>query len=597
MGATVTNQDKGVTTKTSDHTYATLGPTDVCMNPPVTVAVPHPNSVTTDKAVEHTSGKTLFQGGNVVRVQEALMPSDPAHGDIGAGGGVASHTYRLEARATSGSPNVRVEGLPPVRTDDPTTQNHSNTVGQVFQVVPPGLLEDNPEEWLKRCSYDTSTIQCDCDFAPAVKMPQIDVNRGNKITIVAKRKNAKVETDPPQCATPPHMKWKVTRTGGIDWANAPIPEKYEEFTGDTLILDGWLPKFEIPINKRDEIEVDKRQEIENKNNYAAQNAAARGSSRVENQDGRAAYQQVKQDRIDREAGNKAIKQAGVITDFAKFMLTWRAAQNPIRIAIVGNACSGGETYEVHGYPEGKFEFEIPLEGLSKAVAWLNRSMDTIRKIGSLANVRVENSIKFPAGDIKIKITFEWKEGTGDDVYTIVREASFMISGKIFEWKFEVSVPFVNILSLLPIGGAIASRAIGWLMQRIGAEACVGFAVEVSLSADAGMTFSWSKKRGWKWEASITLPVECKIYAFIRLTWRDNLHIEGRFEVAADPALKLEGTSAGLVLKSNKFDIKTAFKGFIKVSVWFYTYENSGEYPLESLSVKVPETDLWNIIGN
>jgi hypothetical protein len=135
------------------------------------------------------------------------------------------------------------------------------------------------------------------------------------------------------------------------------------------------------------------------------------------------------------------------------------------------------------------------------------------------------------------------------------------------------------------------------MQRIGAEACVGFAVEVSLSANAGMAFSWTKKRGWKWEGFITIPLECKIYAFIRLTWRDNLHIEGSFEVAADPAIKLEGTSAGLVLKSEKFKIDTAFKGVIKVSVWFYSYENKGDYPLESLSVKVPETELWNIIGN
>jgi hypothetical protein len=92
-------------------------------------------------------------------------------------------------------------------------------------------------------------------------------------------------------------------------------------------------------------------------------------------------------------------------------------------------------------------------------------------------------------------------------------------------------------------------------------------------------------------------VECKIYAFIRLKWRDNLHIEGRLEAKADPALKVEGTSAGLVLKNKKFEIKTAFTGFIKVSVSFYTYHDSGEYPLESLTVKVPETELWNIIGN
>lgn len=599
MGATVTNQDKGVTSKTSDHTYCTLGPTDVCMNPPVTVAVPHPNYVKTDKAVEHTSGKTLFQNGNVVRVQEALMPSDPTHGDIGAGGGVKSHTYKLEARATSGSPNVRVEGLPPARTDDPTTQNHSNTVGKIFQVVPPALLVDNPEDFFKRCSYDTSTIKC--EHGAAVKMPQIDVKRGDTITIEAKRKNAKEKDAAPECANPPHMKWKVTRTGGIDWLNNPIPQKYEEFTGDTLTLADWLPEFEIPINKREGEKVDKRQEIENKNKYAAENAAARGSSRVENEDGRAAYARVKQERVDREAKNKALEQAGKITDFTKFLLTWRAAQNPIRLAIVGNACSGTVTYEVHGYPEPKFEYEIPLEGLSKAIAWISRAMDTIRQIGSLANVRVENSIKFPAGDIKITLGFEWKEGEGAGLYAMTREASFKIGGKIFEWKFEVSVPLTNFLAIIPFAGALASKAVGWLCQRIGADASVGFGVEVTISADASMTFSWNKKVGWTWEAAITIPIDAKIYGYVRIKWRENLHIEGQIIAKMDPALKLEGTSAGLVLKNKKFEMKAGLSGFIKVSVSFYIYtyeyEKKGEWFPECLKCEVPETDLWNIIGN
>ncbi|HRI65621.1 MAG TPA: DUF4150 domain-containing protein [Polyangium sp.] len=597
MGATVTNQDKGVTTKTSDHTYATLGPTDVCMNPPVTVAVPHPNYVKTEKAVEHTSGKTLFQNGNVVRVQEALMPSDPAHGDIGAGGGVKSHTYRLEARATSGSPNVRVEGLPPVRTDDPTTQNHANTTGKVFQVVPPALLQDNPEDYFKRCSYDTSTITCDCDFAKPVKMPQIDVKRGNNITIDAKRKNAKVKDEPPECANPTHMKWKVTRTGGVDADNVPIPPKYEEFSGDKLELKDWLPKVDLKVKKRDELKADKRKEIEAKNNYAAENAAARGSSRVENQDGQAGYARVKQDRQDREAHNEAAKYVNVLTDFNKFMIMWRAAQNPVRLAIVGNACSGSVTYEVHGYPEPKMEVEIPLEGLSKAVAWISRAMDTVRKIGSLANVRVENSLKFPAGDIKITLGFEWKEGENEDAYTMVNEAGFKIGGKIFEWKFEVSVPLTNFLSIIPFGGYLASKAIGWIIQRIGADASLGFAVEVSLSADAGMTFSWNKKRGFKWEAAMTFPIEAKIYGYIRIKWRDNLHIEGRIIAQMDPALKIEGTSAGLVLKNKNFIMKAGLSGFIKVSVSFYTYEDTAEKFPECLTCKVPETELWNIIGN
>lgn len=594
MGATVTNENRGVTSTTSDHTYATVGPTDVCFNPPKQVPVPHPNYVKTDKAVEHTSGKTLFQGGNVVRVQEALQPSDPAHPDVG--GGVVSGTYRMEARATAGSPNVRVEGLPPARTDDPTTQNHSNTVGKIFQVVPPGLLEDNPEEFFKRCSYDTSTIKC--GHQAAVTMPQIDVNRGDTITIEAKRKNAKVPDEPPDCVQPPHMKWKVTRAGGTNAFGSPIPERVEEFTGDTLVLDGWLPELEtLPENteiKADESDTAKRAMIAQKNQYAAQNAAARGSPRVENQDGRLAYQQVA---ADRDRRKRALEGAAKLADLAQFLIAWRAVQNPIRLTIVGNACSGSVTYEVHGYPEHEYEYEIPLEGLVEAGRWISRAMTVVRSVGQLANVSVENSLTCPKDDVKIVLKFAWKEGSDEFLYYCVREASVTVSGTLLEWKFEVSVPLTNFLAIIPVVGGLAARAIGWIIQRIGAEASIGIAVEVSLSAEASMTFTWNKKKGWKWEAAIRLPIDFKFYLFARVQFRDNLHIEGRAIVQANPALKLEGTSAGLVLKSDEFEIKAGFTGTITVNVWFYSCEQSGEWFPESWTCKVSSVDLWTIIGN
>jgi len=596
MGATVTNENRGITSKTSDHTYSTTAPTDVCWNPPVSVTVPHPNYVKTDQAVEHTSGKTLFQNGNVVRVQEALMPSDPAHGDIGAGGGVTSHTYRMEARATAGSPNVRVEGLPPARTDDPTTQNHANTVGKIFQVVPPALLVDNPEEYLKRCSYDTSTIKC--SHGAAVKMPSIEVLRGDTIIIVAKRKNAKEPGADPGCAQPPHIKWKVTRSGGTDCMGAPIPPKYEEFTGDTLTLDGWLPSFDpIPgtgATTANSSDAAKKQMIEDKNTYAAQNAAARGSSRVENQDAAAAYKQVNQDR---EGRAKALDAIQKLADLAQFLLAWRAAQNPIRLAIVGNACSGSVTYEVIGFPDAKYEFKLSFEKVVKAVQWLNRALAPVRTIGQLANVRVENSLVCPGPGLELTLNFEWKEGEGDDLYYCVREGTFAITGTLFEWKFNVSCPLTNFLAIIPFGGAVASRAVGWIIQRIGADASIGFAVEISLKASAFMTLSWCKKSGWKWSAGIKLPVDIKIYAYIRVMFRDNLHIEGRIIVQADPALKLEGTSAGLALKSDKFTVKLGLTGTITVNVWFYSYAHTGEWFPDCLKCEVPETELAKLIEN
>ncbi len=594
MGATVTNEDLGITTKTSDHTAATVGPLDVCFNPPKQVPVPHPNHVTTDKAVEHTSGKTLFQNGNVVRVGESITPSDPAHPDTG--GGVVSGTYRAEARATRGSPNVRAEGLPPARTDDPTTQNHANTTGQIFQVVPPGLLDDNPEEFFKRCSYDTSKIKC--EHHDLVEMPQIDVKRGDTITIEAKRKNAKVENAPPDCVQPPHMKWRVTRAGGTTALGAPIPEKAEDFTGDTLVLADWLPELatlpdtEVTV---DESDTAKRAAIADKNAYAQQNAAARGSSRVENQDGRQAYQQVKADRERRAAALDAVQK---LADFAQFLIAWRAAQNPIRLTITGSACSGTVSYEVHGYPEHEYEFEIPLDGLVEAGRWISRAMSVVRSVGQLANVSVENTLTCPKDDVKIVLKFEWKEGEEADVYRVVREASVTVSGTLLEWKFEVSVPLTNFLAIIPVLGGLAARAIGWIIQRIGAEASIGIAVEVTLAAEAALSFKWTKARGWEWaEASIRLPIDFQFYLFVRIQLRDWIHVEGQAIVKADPALKLEGSPAGLVLKSDEFEIKVGFTGMIHIDVWFYSFEQTGEWYPESWTCKVSSVDLWTIIGN
>jgi hypothetical protein len=598
MSATVTNENLGITTKTSDHTATTQGPTDVCFDPPKAVPVPHVNHVTTDKAVEHTSGKTLFQNGNVVRVGEAITPSDPAHPDTG--GGVVSGTYREEARATSGSPNVRVEGRPPARTDDPTTQNHSNTTGKILQVVPPGLLVDNPEEYYKRCSYDTSKIRGGDDKATFVdKMPQIDIKRGEPITVIAKRKNAKVPDAEPDCVQPPHMKWSVSRSGGTTMLGAGIPERSEELTGDTLNLDaGWNVPYGGPIKFSGEVkanssDVANRSAIQQKNTYAQENAAARGSSRVEGQDTRPAYQQVKQDRAD---ATQIARIANTLRTYAEFLWAWRAYQDPIRILITGKACSGSVSYEVHCYPEGEYTFDLPLDGLINAGQWITRALAPVRQVGQLANVRVENSLKCPGEDVKISVKFGWKIGEKEEIYRAIREAELSATGTVFEWKFQVSCPLTNFLAIIPFGGAVASRAIGWIIQRMGVEASVGFAVEVKLSLGAFIAFKWTKAKGWAWDsAGVRLPIEFKFYFFLRVQVRDWLHCEGRAQVEANPAALLAASNAGLALKSAKFEVKISLNGVVRIDVWFYSYEQTGSW--EIWKCEVQETDLWTIIQN
>ncbi|MDI1480997.1 PAAR-like domain-containing protein [Polyangium sp. y55x31] len=597
MGATVTNEDRGVTTKTSDHTAMTIGPTDVCFDPPKQKPVPHINHVTTDKAVEHTSGKTLFQNGNVVRVGEAITPSDPAHGD--SGGGVVSGTYREEARATAGSPDVRAEGKPPARTDDPTTQNHSNTTGKILQDVPPELLTDNPEEFFKRCSYDTSEIKGGDEEAPFVgNMPQIDIKRGDEIKIVAKRKNAKVPDAPPDCVQPPHMKWLLTRSGGLTALGAAIPDKTGEMDGDEITLgEDWNPKYGGPIEfsgeaSQNDSDATKRRRINDKNNYARQNAAARGSSRVENQDGRRAYQQIQYDkRLEESALNN-------LRTLAEFLWAWRAYQNPVRILITGRACSGGVSYEVHCYPEGEFTFELPLEPIIRVGRWINRSLETVQQFARLGRVETEGSIKAPGDDFKVEIQFKWEPGEDADLYRMVRTTEVSVSGLLFELKFEGSCPLTNFLAIVPFVGGVAASAVGWIIQRMGAEASIGFGVEVSISAAAYISFKWTKARGWQWDtAGVKLPVEVKIYAFIRVQVRDWLQIEGRIQVESKWELLLEASDAGLALKSGDGELKAGLTGLIKIDVWFYSYEQTGAWWPDCLKTEFKKTDLATLISN
>lgn len=605
MGATVTNEDLGVTTTTSEHTAATMGPTDVCYDPPKVKPVPHVNHVTTDKAIEHTSGKTLFQNGNVVRVGEAIKPSDPAHGD--SGGGVASGTYREEARATRGSPNIRAEGKAPARSDDPTTQNHANTTGKIFQQVPPGLLEDNPEEFYKRCSYAESKIKCGHHDFTNEKL-QIDVWRGDTITIEAKRKNAKVPEAPPDCIQPPHMKWRVTRSGGVDMWGAALPEMSAEFTGDTLELSGdWTaPQGTLEYGgeqKRDLQPALQRELIEQKNALARSNAAIRGSSRVEGQDTRAAYQTIREridatDNYHRPRLNMARATVSALVNLAQLMVAWRAHQNPVRVAIVGTACSGGESYEVHGYPNSKYTFQFPLDGLILVGRWISRVFTVLRSIGQLANVPVENNLKCPGENVAVGIEFQWKEQDEPETYAICREAEISASGQFFEWSFEVKCPLANFLAIIPVLGGLAARAVSWIIQRCGGDASIGIGAALSLSVAALVKFKWTKKAGWEWaSAGIKLPLDFRFYLFVRIRVRDWMHIEGQAVVAADPALLLEGTATGLVLKSDDFMVRIGFAGVIHVDTWFYSFHESATWYPESWTFRVDSLDLWPIIGS
>src|ERR1041385_6965298 len=115
-----------------------MGATDVCFNPPKTATAPFPNQAPNAVATTHSTQKTQGQGGPFIRQGDKVgPPSDPAHPNTGGGANAAGNPYRQDAVGQKGSPNMRVEGTPPNRLKDPTTQNGTNTNGQFTEKGPP----------------------------------------------------------------------------------------------------------------------------------------------------------------------------------------------------------------------------------------------------------------------------------------------------------------------------------------------------------------------------------------------------------------------------------------------------------------------------
>lgn len=128
MARTTSNEKRTIVTKGTQHeAFATSD--DVCKLPGGK-AQPFPNWVSSEKLAKGQTTTTFIDSQPVwTKVGELGPPSEPAH--AGTAGGVKSGTYRFEARPTSYSKDVFMEGNAVVRAFDTTTQNHGNTVGIV----------------------------------------------------------------------------------------------------------------------------------------------------------------------------------------------------------------------------------------------------------------------------------------------------------------------------------------------------------------------------------------------------------------------------------------------------------------------------------
>ncbi len=138
MSRTVSNQDRVIVTRKTEHEAFATAP-DTCKVPGSPAPKPFANWVKSDKLAAGATTTVLIDGAAVWTAKGELgPPSDPPH--AGSAGGVKSGTYRGEAKPTSYSPDVMIEGSPAVRAFDTTTQNHANTVGLVVPAELAGML-------------------------------------------------------------------------------------------------------------------------------------------------------------------------------------------------------------------------------------------------------------------------------------------------------------------------------------------------------------------------------------------------------------------------------------------------------------------------
>ncbi len=222
--AGASNQEKTIATKGSAH-IARSGPPDVCFLPGKKAVVAPTNEVPTTRATTHTTDKTLVADKQIVQKGDHIgPPSDPAH--AGVDGGVVSTTYRKEAEATSGSPNVRTEARQPARHEDPTTQNHKNTTGTLIDGALVPQATSQPRKPEERCTVTEVVLICTHlgrQTTPAD--PFLDVLQGDTVTATATRRDLLKPGEPLAVCPPafterhPKTKFTVKRTG---------PEKKDE---------------------------------------------------------------------------------------------------------------------------------------------------------------------------------------------------------------------------------------------------------------------------------------------------------------------------------------------------------------------------------
>jgi len=635
----VTNQELMIATTNSGLVEVTTGADDECKLPTMTDPKMFWNWGNLSEATEHTSERTCFADGLVIRVGDAVGPTThpdhPPHIMRGKGG-----PYQREARATEGAPNVYCEGKQPARFTDPTTQNNCNTDGIVFDLARTAELEKMLADKLKRCSLKTDKIQCDHGREVAIgEVRVLEIVDDCGLTLTAERINAVEATDSPVCRVAPrHTEWVIHRPPTLL-----LSERKETKHGDLIYLDeSWFGQFEVPAaakqgDKNAALQKDpvtgktKDQALADGDNKKDDIDRAANKIRGKNPDDpkpgkgpsgvgrRDAYAQARQEykKAQEEASQRvkdakdaksdrrkaqALMQAGAqLLNLGQVLRVFFWDRYPTKIDISSQACTGGFQSQILVYPSNEAEFklgqaEYEISGLKAAFSAIER---WARHLNGIAQ-------RLGFGRIEIKLLEEpelgfkcrWKELTKDAPRPGKKKHQCNIEYKawlkikrIIGLKLEIPVPLAKILDVFTGGGASALEA---ALRRFGIETSCGFGVTLDVGVEAAYDVDeyWNQKSA----GVLRLAFEFTFYLYARIVYGSRFNLEIRATCKWSPTLsRLTFAREELFyFWLDKGDIRLGLSGFFYVSVLWWERSYGGETWPDSWRFPYSEQELHPI---
>lgn len=358
------NQGKGIVTAGSGHIATTSGATDVCVNPndfPPTKS-PFENYVSSALLVNGTR-HTLIQNRPILTRRGKLGPeSDPPHPPYITRGNAPGEPYRQEARPTSGSADVVIEGSPIVRTNDSTSQDMENTSGYMDGSNLSANVLSEEEYLTKICTIYNFGATCEHGrklglYSPTSKQGNyLEILSGDSVTFWADRHDTTTTpplNDPICKMGNVHTKWTITRAKLFG-----IPEMVQYGYGNTFTLAGDITTVSMWTLM----------------GMSESTGTLAGAGAVK-------------DQSDEAAGKtRALKlSTSTFVSPLQWIMAWSLRNNPLTITVEAIACTGSKTGTVKLFPVEGIKARLFGEIADDVTDRIKNTLGQIRKVTEIVN--------------------------------------------------------------------------------------------------------------------------------------------------------------------------------------------------------------------